>query len=321
VIHNMPSSMSLFVRTVLTVGLVALSLRPVATQTGVDTIRVQGNVWMIAGAGGNIAVQVGSQGLVVVDTGDGMKDEEVRAALRRLSDLPVRYIINTSADLDHTGGNEAMSRAGKALPTREIREKDVAQILAHEKVLLRMSAPTGEKASRPSGAWPNATFFTPEKDLFVNEEAIQLLHQPAAHGDGDIIAFFRRSDVIVTGEVFRTDTYPQFSPERGGSFSGLRESVNRLVDLTIPGEKEEGGTMLIPGHGRVGDEFELADYRNMLTIVHDRIQSMVKKDLTLAQVKAARPTLQYDGRWGAVTGPWTTDMFIDAVYRELAAKK
>jgi glyoxylase-like metal-dependent hydrolase (beta-lactamase superfamily II) len=317
----MRSPISVLARICLTAGMMALSLLPVAGQAGVERLHVQGNVWMIGGAGGNIAVQVGPQGLVVVDTGDGMKDEEVLAALRGLSDLPVRYIINTSADLDHTGGNEALSQVGKALPTREIREKEVAQVLAHEKVLLRMSAPTGEKALRPSAAWPNATFFTPEKDLFVNGEAIQLLHQPKAHGDGDIVAFFRRSDVIVTGEVFRTDTYPRFNAERGGSLSGLRESASRLIDLTIPGEKEEGGTMLIPGHGRVADEFDLADYRNMLTIVHDRIQALAKKGMTLAQVKSARPTLQYDGRWGTTTGPWTTETFVEAIYREVAVNK
>src|SRR6185436_10326966 len=161
------------------------------------------------------------------------------------------------------------------------------------------------------GAWPTETFFGDDKEIFFNNEAIQLLHQPSAHTDGDIVVFFRRSDVVSAGDLFLTTSYPVIDTPRGGSIQGLLDGLNRILDIAIPKDKEEGGTYVIPGHGRISDEADVVEYRDMVTIIRDRIQNLIQKGMTLAQVKAARPTLDYDGRYGS------PDAFIESVFRDL----
>jgi cyclase len=157
--------------------------------------------------------------------------------------------------------------------------------------------------------------------VYVNGEGIQLLHQPAAHTGGDSLVYFRRSDVVAAGDIYVNTSYPVIDRERGGSFSGVIAGLNRIIDLTIPKDWQEGGTMVIPGHGRLADEADVVEYRDMLTIIRDRIQGLIKKGMTLDQVKAARPTLDYDGRYGTTSGPWTTAMFIEAAYRDLSQRR
>jgi glyoxylase-like metal-dependent hydrolase (beta-lactamase superfamily II) len=255
-------------------------------------------------------VQIGSQGLFVVDTGSEAMSAQTKAAIRHISDKPIRYIVNTSADSDHTGGNSAIDTLGSFIPTRELIEEG-AVIIAHEKVLARMSAPTGKVSPTPVAAWPTATFFVAQKDMHVNNQAIQLLHQPAAHTDGDVMVFFRRSDVIVAGDVFDKTRYPVIDLQRGGSIKGEIDAINRLLNLMVTGEKEEGGTMVVPGHGRLCDEHEVSEYRDMLTIVRDRVLDMIGKGMTLAQVNAARPSFEYDPEYGP------SDRFVEAVYQSL----
>ena len=279
-------------------------------QPDVEVVQVTSDVYMIGGAGANVTVQVGSQGLFVVDTGSEAMSAQTVAAIRRISDKPIRYIVNTSADAEHTGGNAAVDKLGAFIPTRELIEEG-AVIIAHENVLRRMSAPTGKVAPTPVAAWPTATFFVAQKDMNVNNQAVQLLHQPAAHTDGDVMVMFRRSDVIAAGDVFDKTRYPAIDLQRGGSIKGEIDAINRLLNLMVTGEKEEGGTMVVPGHGRVCDEHEVSEYRDMLTIVRDRVVEMIKKGMTLAQVKAARPSFEYD----PVYGP--SDAFIEAVYTSL----
>jgi glyoxylase-like metal-dependent hydrolase (beta-lactamase superfamily II) len=198
-----------------------------------------------------------------------------------------------------------------------VKEDQRAEIFAHENVLNRMSAPTGHAPPTPTAAWPTTTFFIDTKEFFFNDEAVQILHQPAAHTDGDSIVFFRRSDVVATGDLFVTTGYPLVDLQRGGSIQGVIDALNRILDITIPASQQEGGTMVIPGHGRLCDEADVVEYRDMVTIIRDRIRDQIQRGLTLEQVKASRPTRDYDGRYGATTGPWTTDMFVEAVYRSL----
>ena len=280
--------------------------------------------YMLVGAGGNIIVQAGEEGVLVIDTGTGARGADVLAAIRQISDKPIRIVINTHVHADHTGANETIAAAGRALggnaPGNSGLALENARVLAHENVLKRMSAPSGEPSPRPFAAWPTETFFGEDKELFFNDEAIQLIHQPG-HTDGDVLVFFRRSDVVASGDLFSTTTYPVIDAQSGGSVQGVIDGLNRLLDITIPKDKEEGGTYVIPGHGRLADEADVVEYRDMVTIVRDRIQDLVAKGKTLAEVKAARPTLDYDGRYGAAAGPWTTDMFIESVYRELATRR
>ena len=132
--------------------------------------------------------------------------------------------------------------------------------------------------------------------------------------DGDSIVHFRRADVIVAGDIFTTTEYPHIDTKLGGSVQGEIEALNFILDRTVYVHDEDGGTMIIPGHGRVTDEWDVADYRDMLVIVRDRVQALIKTGATLQQVLAARPTADYDVRYGATSGPWTTDMFVEAVY-------
>jgi cyclase len=289
----------------------------------IQTVHVQGNVYMLVGAGANIIVQAGDEGVLVIDTGPGPRGADVLAAIRRISPKPIRIVINTHVHADHSGANETLAAAGRSLggnaPGNSGLPLETARVLAHENVLKRMSAPSGEPSPRPFGAWPTETFFGEDKELFFNDEAIQLIHQPG-HTDGDVLVFFRRSDIVASGDLFTTSTYPVVDSQNGGSVQGVIDGLNRLLDITIPKDKEEGGTYVIPGHGRLADEADVVEYRDMVTIVRDRIQDLVAKGKTLAEVKAAKPTADYDGRYGAMTGPWTTDMFIEAVYRAMTRK-
>jgi glyoxylase-like metal-dependent hydrolase (beta-lactamase superfamily II) len=289
---------------------------------GADQVRlvpVQGNVQMLVGAGANITVQIGDEGVLLVDTGARGTSDAVLAAIRQVTDKPIRLLINSNVDGDHTGGNEEIAKVGKWLggnaPGNFGLPVTAARVVAHERVLARMSAPTGRQPAMPFAAWPTETFFTADKEIFFNNEAIQLLHQPGSHTDGDVVVFFRRSDVVSAGDVFGTTGYPVIDRARGGSVQGVLDGLNRIIDVTIPKDKEEGGTYVIPGHGRLADEADVVEYRDMVTIVRDRIQDLIRRGRTLEQVKAAKPTLDYDGRYGS------PDAFIEAIYLDLTKSR
>jgi glyoxylase-like metal-dependent hydrolase (beta-lactamase superfamily II) len=282
-----------------------------------DVLPVQGNVHLLAGAGGNVVVQVGQSGAIMVDAKSGAITDRMLAEIKRLMPVnkPVRYVLNTSADTDHAGGNESLTKVlGSATNWVIVGTPGASQttvkIVAHDNVLSRMN-------NRPTSAWPTETFVGREKEIFFNGEPVVMYHVPAAHTDGDSIVFFRRSDVIATGDIYRTDSYPVIDVQKGGSVQGVIDGLNLVLDLAVPEHHEEGGTFIVPGHGRISDEFDVVEYRDMVTIVRDRIAAMIKKGLTLDQVKAARPTHDYDSRYGATTGPWTNDMFVEAVFKSL----
>ncbi len=296
---------------------------PAAADADLHILHVQGNVHMLVGAGGNIALQVGDDGVLLVDTGLAANAEKVVAAIRTLSNKPIRYIVNTHVHPDHVGGNDFIGKLGSTIAGGNVGAGAGvgAGIIAHENVLNRMSAPTGQQAPFPTTAWPTDTYISKQKELFFNGESLQVIHQPAAHTDGDSIVYFRKSDVIVAGDLFVTTTYPFIDSARGGNITGIIAALNNMLDIAIPKAMQEGGTYIIPGHGRLTDEADLLEYRDMITIIRDRIQDGVKRGQTLEQVKAGKPTLDYDARWGATSGFWTTDQFIEAVYKDLSKAK
>ncbi len=275
----------------------------------VHVLPVQGNIYMLVGAGGNITVQAGKDGILIVDTQYASLSDKVLAAIRTISDGPIRYIINTAYDRDHTGGNEPIRKAGSTIAggnvSGDIQDAAVgAQIIADDNVLKRM-------ASAAPGAWPTSTFLNDLKKLFFNGEGIEIIHQPAAHTDGDSIVFFRRSDVISTGDIFTTTSYPVIDVAAGGTINGVIDGLNRLVDMIIPVYGQEGGTLVIPGHGRLSDLGDVINYREMTIIIRDRIQDMIRKGMTLEQVKSARPTRDYDPLYGP------GDKLVEAAYQTL----
>jgi glyoxylase-like metal-dependent hydrolase (beta-lactamase superfamily II) len=297
---------------------------------GLEVLRLRPNFYVIAGAGGHNGIQTGSDGVVVVDTGVADRADAVVAAIKQITTRPIRYVINTSASAHHVGGNQTVSRAGQTIFQMNnplaagLTNQGAAAILAAEGVLRRMSAPTGQTAPFPAGAWPTETFHQRRSYMRLNGEGIETLWQPAAHSDGDSLVFFRQSDVVMAGDVLDATAFPVIDIARGGSVQGEIDALNKLVELAIPNFPlvwQEGGTLVVPGHGHVYEQLDVVEYRDMITIIRDRVQAMVNKGLTLEQVKAAAPTQGYTRRYGSDSGPWTTSMFVEAVYRSLGGKE
>ena len=307
---------------------VAAALAGAAASAGADleVLQLRPNFYMIAGAGGNIGFQVGADGVVVVDSGAAANADAVVAAIKKVTAQPIRYVINTSADADHVGGNETVAKAGQTLFTQggigvgADFLGGAASILSVEQVLTRMSGQGGKPSPFPVAAWPTETFNQPRKYMYLNGEGIEILHQPAAHTDGDAVVFFRRSDVVVAGDIFDTTRFPVIDVAKGGSIRGEIVALQKLVDTAIPSVpivSREEGTLIIPGHGRICDQLDVVEYRDMVVIIRDRVQAMINAGATVDQVKAARVTADYDTRYGANSGPWTTAMFIEAVHNSL----
>lgn len=282
---------------------------------GFEVLPVQGSIHMIASPEGNVTALVGDEGVLVVDTGVPALTEKVIAAIRGLSTRPIGMIVNTSPDAPSTGGNENLASAGLSpvnAPGNFGFRIEGAPIVAHENALKRMSAPTGERPPVPFAAWPSITFFGEKHTTSYNQEPIEVWHEPRAHTDGDVIVFFRRSDVISAGSVFRTTGYPAIDLARGGSVQGTLDALNHIIDIAIPEFNQQRGTLIVPGQGRICNESDVVEYRDMVTIVRDRIQRMIGQRMSLVQVKAARPTQDYDGLYGS------PDAFIEAAYQDLS---
>jgi cyclase len=288
----------------------------------VHSLQVRDNIYMLVGAGGNITMQLGEDGILLVDTQFAPLSQKILAEIRKISDKPIHYIVNTHHHGDHTGGNVNLRAAGATVTggnvAGTIRDAAVgAAIVAHENVLNHLTAVTGAQAV-PSAGWPTSTYFGEKKEMFYNREGIEILHMPDAHTDGDSIVFFRRSDVISAGDVFVTTSYPVIDVANGGSYTGIVNALDRLVDIIIPVYGQDGGTRVIPGHGRLSNLGDVLNFREMVIVIRDRMQDMIDKGMTLEQVKAAKPTFDYDPVYGSTTGFWTTDRFIEAAYQSLS---
>jgi glyoxylase-like metal-dependent hydrolase (beta-lactamase superfamily II) len=319
----------------------------------VEVLPIRGSVYALFGAGANIVVSVGNDGVLIVDAGRAEMSDKVLAAVQRLQrewtvrnepkslgfgaetrssvserhitapPKPIRYILNTSADPDHVGGNEKLRKAGHTFTGGNVAGNiadatEGAAILAHENVLSRMAQGEGQ-AAVPADALPTDAYFVDFYKLshYFNGEGIQLFHMPKAHTDGDSIVHLRGTDVIAMGDLMSTGSYPVIDVAKGGTINGVIEGLNRVLDMSIAEFRLEGGTLMVPGHGRLIDSADVAYYRDMLTIIRDRVEDLVKKGRTLEQVKAANVSGDYDTEYGSTTGSWTTANFIEAVYKTL----
>jgi cyclase len=307
---------NLFILTCLLMLISALEKSPAYAQGGnpnapVEVKKVQGNVYMLTGAGGNVTIQVGSDGVLLVDTQFANSAPKILEAVRKLTDKPIRYIINSHVHGDHAGGNEALAKA------------DGATIIGHENVLKVMSAPkdgsTDDRFRAAAGARPTETY-TNRKTLRFNGEDIDIIHVANAHSTGDSIVFFRGSNVISGGDVFAITRYPIVDYDGGGRVPGQIDGVNQIIALSDP-SKVKGRTYIIPGHGRLCDREDVIKYRDMSVVLRDRVQQMIKKGMTLKQVQDAKPTAEYEPMYGAASGLGATDSFIEDLYNSLTAKR
>jgi cyclase len=327
------------VKTLLFAGALLLGVAGLTLAQNIEVVPVRGHIYLLAGAGANITLSVGPDGVFMVDAGLPQMTDQVLAAIRKLSQdiakegqplasyappKPVRYLANTTISPEHTGGNVKIAESGKTFTGGNIAgdlasglANDDAAILSTEKALLRLV-----DAKMPGNGQPSETYVKGIMKLshFFNGEGIELIHMPDATTDGDSIVVFRGSDVISTGDIFDMASFPLIDMTKGGSIQGVLAALNKLIEMSEAEFRSEGGTMLIPGHGRICDLADLAYYRDMVTIIRDRVQWMMKKDLSLAQIKAARPTEDWDGRFGK-NPAWTPDMFVEAIYKGLSGGK
>jgi cyclase len=291
---------------------------------GIEILHVRKDMYMLVGGGANVTVQIGDAGVMLVDAGSTGQAEKIVAAIRHLTRKPLRFLVNTSADADKIGGNAGIVHAAggpNGLVGAAAGNPPNAGILtiAQGNAVDRMMAGGSGLPPLTGDALPLSSFFTAKKNFYANGEPVEVRFQPHAHTDGDVFVFFRGSDVVSAGDIFRTDSYPVIDAAEGGTIQGEIDALNALVDIAIPERNQMGGTRVVPGHGRICNQTDVVEYRDMVTIIRDRIRDMVRKDMTLEQVKAAHPTLEYDGLYAA--DDRTRDLFIETIYNELSGRK
>jgi cyclase len=299
-----------------------LPANPDFSKLQIQTLKVQGNIYLLAGAGGDIALQTGDEGVLLVDTGYEQMSGKIIEAIRKISNKPIRTIINTTLADDHTGGNGPLTKAGfinQAGPGLGGRPNE-AVLIGHNN-LLRLMTEIGE-AKISTDRWPPNTYPGKSKDMYSNDEPVIIMHVANATTSGDSMVWFRKSDVVATGDIFNETSFPYIDLAHGGTINGVLEGLNQVLDITVPKHLQEGGTMVIPGHGRIGDEHDVLEYRDMVTIIRDRVQNAIKKGMTLQQVKAVKPsyTYEYEPRFGN-NPAWTPEMFVEAIYKSLSGAK
>lgn len=304
----------------------AVNNRAATSGQPLEVLQLRPNMYVLAGAGGHIVAQVGDDGVLLVDTGRIEAADRVLATLKTITSKPVSIILNTSPDPDHVEANARIAKAGRSVFNVVASDRnEPVPIFATERILLRMSAPSGEVSPFPVEAWPTDTFFEPRRDLYFNDEGVQIYQLPGGVTDANAAVFFRRNDVIVAGTVIDSTRFPVIDVAKGGSIQGEIDALNKIIDLSLrplpfPWQ-EERGTRIVPSRGRVYDKISVVDYRDMVVVVRDRIADMIKRGMTLAQIQAASPLKDFAAQYGATTGTWTTNKFIEAVYQSLMKKE
>ena len=278
---------------------------------------VSGNVYLLGDprGGTNVTVQIGDEGVLVVDSGSAEHAAETLEMVQRISTQPLRYLLNTTGLPAYTGANDRLGEAGLGYEGVGARGLGRTTGISHENAMIMMAS----NADPPNtgAGYPNLAFFNMHQPIFFNGETIDIFHQPNANTNTEAIVVFRKSDVVSAGPLFLTTTYPEIYPEEGGTIDGVIEALNRILDITNTRKNQEGGTMVISGEGRITDEAGVAEYRDMLTIIRARIAHYMEQGMSLDEIRAARPTMDYDVRYAAEDGPAAPENFVEIIYDHL----
>lgn len=297
---------------------------------------VKGKVWLMAGqpSESNVVALVGDEGVLVVDTGVKEMAPKLLDSLRRLAkeqggaQQAVRLILNTNGLADHIGGNEVVRAAGKRIiageesATANFFGDGGAAVWAHQNVLSRLVDETaaGGPGAPTESQWPSDAVDQDVYGMVFSDEAVQMHHARRSTTDGQMMVLFRQSDVIAAGDVLNMTSYPLIDVARGGTIDGELVALNRLMDMIIPDDQVSGGTVVIPGHGRLTDLGDVARYTVMITTIRNRVQYYKNQGKTLEQVLALNPSAEYDDRWSAKSGLGSAREFLTAVYNTLPRK-
>jgi glyoxylase-like metal-dependent hydrolase (beta-lactamase superfamily II) len=279
-----------------------LAQEPDFDKVEVSTTKVAEGVFMLVGAGGNIGVSAGGDGVFLIDDQYAPLTPKIRAAVAAISDKPIRFVVNTHWHGDHTGGNKDLGEAG-------------VLIVAHENVRVRMSTEQFLEVFKrkfpasPEKALPVVTYDS-TVTFHLNGDEIQASHVPPAHTDGDSVIHFKKANVIHAGDLFFNGLYPFIDIDSGGSFTGVIAAADRMLGMA------DEKTRIIPGHGPLGDRLALKEYREMLVSVRGKIEPLVRAGKTLAEVQASKPTAAWDAKWAK--GFLKPEMFTEIVYTSLS---
>ena len=287
----------------------------------VSVLQVRPDTYLLTVGGQNVVVETGVQATVVVDTATSESCQALVTAIKQIAQGPIRYVINTSGDADRLGCNAEVSQAGHAF-SRSQELGFAAPIIAQNNVVLRLIQ-AGAKLS--PYAYPNSVFTRPIRNLYLNGQAIQSYWMPQAHTDGDSIVMFRRSDVVVAGNIFDETRFPVIDLAHGGSVDGELAALDHLLDefavTPIPKFQSAGGTLVVPARGPLCLEADVLNYRDMINIIRQRVKAQVDRGVSLEKVEQSDIVADYAPRYGAQSGSWTTNDFIAAVYRSLTAER
>jgi cyclase len=288
-------------------GAIIIAALPAASQPRVDFANAQLHAHKIAddfytleGVGGTISVLVGTEGLLVVDSEYVQLADKTVAAIQRISDKPIRFLVNTHVHVDHTGGNDAIAKLGAIIFARpELRSR-----LIHPSPI-----PSGApRKPAPPAALPVVTY-DGRVTIHVGDEDVQLIPVRAAHTDGDTLVHFVKHDILATGDYFRTIGYPRIDLVNGGSLSGLIDGLALTIGMCGP------GTRIVPGHGPMADRAAIIAQRDMFLTIRDRVASLMRERKSLEEIIAAKPTADYDAR--VPQGPQSSESFLKSLYSEL----
>ena len=271
----------------------------------IKVIEVKPGIHMLMGAGGNILVSSGTDGVFMIDDQFAPLTEKIKTAISSFTSGPIRFVINTHWHYDHTGGNENLGEAGAVI----IAHENVRKRLSTDQVLtiFNRTIPALSKEGLP------VITFTRDVAFHLNDQRIDVFHIKRAHTDGDAVAYFTDANVIHTGDILFQGVYPFIDVEHGGSISGTIDATNRILEMI------DDNTRIIPGHGMLTDKQGLTAYRDMLNKIRDRIRSEIKAGKTLEEIKLSRPTQDFDSEWGG--GFLKPDVFVGIVYQSLMQEK